>query len=274
MPMKKFEDGTFDGARCEMESGDGLGSSPDGAALRDSSAERRDLAAEERDLQANLRDGLASVADSEERPSSHLPAGRGCERRSARERQLSASDRVDSAIDRRQAAEDRVFARDEIVHEAIDPLTGVMRRRAGLAALERELEHSEQTGEDLVVAFVDTIGLKAINGSRGHAAGDRVLQDVADCLSGGQGEDDVVVRVGGGGFVCSLVGQGVDQADIRFEQIFARLARRSNGARMTVGLASRQRGDSLERLIDRADQVMLGRIFNGRLGAIPPPTET
>jgi diguanylate cyclase (GGDEF)-like protein len=262
--MEKFANGGFDMAQSEMGQGDGLGGAPDAAELRDASADRRDVAAEERDIQANVRDGEAFVADSAERPSSHLPAGREWERRAARERQLSAGDRVDASMDRRQAAEDRLSARDHFAHEAFDPLTGAMRRQPGLAAMSGELARSESAGEDLVVAFVDTIGLKAINGSRGHAAGDRVLQDIADCLSGGRGDDDLVVRIGGGGFVCSLVRQNMDQADRRYDKITARLAGRSNGARMTVGLAARRTGETLEVLIDRADQVMLGRIFTGR----------
>jgi hypothetical protein len=59
----------------------------------------------------------------------------------------------------------------------------------------------------------------------------------------------------------------MDQADRRYARISARLAGRPSGARMTVGLAARQAGDTLETLIDRADQVMLGQIFNGRLAA-------
>ena len=270
MPIKRLESESFGSDRDDMRRGDGLGGAPDAAELRDASADRRDLAADERDIQADVRDGAAFTADAAERPSSHLPAGRGWERRSARERQLSAADRAVSSMDRRRAAEDRTATREHIAHEAIDALTGTMRRDAGLAAMAGELERSVLADDGMVVAFVGTIGLKAINDSRGHAAGDRVLQDIADCLSGDRGEGDFVVRIGGGGFVCSLARQSLDQADLHYAQVLARLARRSNGARVSVGLTSRQQGDSLEILVDRADQVMLGRNFNGRLGVSPP----
>jgi diguanylate cyclase (GGDEF)-like protein len=274
MRTKEIGNEGFDTSRGDMGSGDGLGGPPDAAVLRDASADRRDLAAEERDVEASVRDGAALVADSGERPSSHLPAGRGWERRAARERQLSAGDRVDAAMDRRQAAADRSATRDQQAHDAIDPLTGALRRRPGLAALGRELERSERAGGDLIVAFVDTVGLEEINHSRGHAAGDRVLQDIAECLAGGQGDTDFVMRVGGGGFVCSMVGQTMGQADERYAKILVRLARRANGARMTVGLTARQAGDTVEILVDRADQVMMGRIFNGRLGSGTAPSST
>jgi diguanylate cyclase (GGDEF)-like protein len=270
MPIKKLESESFGSGRDDMGSGDGLGGAPNAARLRDASADRRDLAALERDIEANVRDGAALAADLAERPSSHLPAGRAWERRSARERQLSAADRVGASMDREKAAEDRVATREHIAHEATDALTGTMRREAGLAAIAGELDRSTRADDGLVVAFVGTIGLKAINDSRGHAAGDRVLQDIAECLSGYRGEGDFVVRIGGGGFVCSLSRQTLDQADLRYVQVLARLAGRSNGARVSVGLTARQAGDSLEILVDRADQVMLGHTFNGRLGASPP----
>jgi diguanylate cyclase (GGDEF)-like protein len=268
MPIRKLESESFVSPDA-IGGGDGLGAMPDGARLRDASADRRDLAAAERDIQANARDGAAFDADSAERPSSHLPAGREWERRSALTRQLAASDRVEASFDRRQAAEDRVAARERVAHDAVDALTGTMRREAGLAAIAGELDRSVRAGDDLVVAFVGTIGLKTINESRGHAAGDRVLQDIADCLSGDREEGDFVVRIGGGGFVCSLARRTLDQADLRYAQVLTRLARRPNGARVSIGLTPRQPGDSLEILVDRADQVMLGHVSNGRLGASP-----
>jgi hypothetical protein len=49
----------------------------------------------------------------------------------------------------------------------------------------------------------------------------------------------------------------LDQAHRRYEEISLRLAALSEGARMTVGLALLETGDSLEDLIDRADRAMI-----------------
>ena len=200
------------------------------------------LAADERDLAAEVRDGLAASG----------------EQLSGNQRELAAGEREGAAEDRRQAAEDRQAARHELAFEGLDALTGVMGRRAGLAALQREMDRSERTGEPLVVAFVDTVGLKAINDDSGHAEGDMVLREVASCITEDLRSYDLVTRVGGDEFVCALAGQSVAQARERYEQISLRLAKRSNGAQITVGLAVHEPGISLADLIDRADQAMIG----------------
>jgi GGDEF domain-containing protein len=67
-----------------------------------------------------------------------------------------------------------------------------------------------------------------------------------------------VTRVGGDEVVYTLSGQSVAQADVRSEKMSLHLAEGSSGARMTVGLAALQTGDSLGELVDRADRAMLG----------------
>jgi diguanylate cyclase (GGDEF)-like protein/PAS domain S-box-containing protein len=166
-------------------------------------------------------------------------------------------DRRKAPEDRRQSVRDRESATHELACEGTDSLTGVMRRRVGLAAIQRELDRAERIGEPLVVAFVDAIGLKQVNDTRGHLAGDKILEDIAACITDDLRSYDVVTRVGGDEFICALPGQNAAEAAIRFRQISGRLADRASGARMTVGLAARQRADTLNQLIDRADQAML-----------------
>ena len=212
-----------------------------GSFPRDLAAAGRDLAAERRDQAARARDELAEQGG---------PL-------SPHERWMAARDREASARDRQAAAEDRKAAHRDITDEGIDTLTGVMRRGVGLAAIEREIARAERTGEPLVLVFVDTVGLKRTNDTKGHRAGDRMLREVADCLTADLRSYDVVTRIGGDEFVCALSGQTVEQARVRCDQISARLTERGNGSSITVGLAAYRKGDSLEALIDRADQAML-----------------
>jgi diguanylate cyclase (GGDEF)-like protein/PAS domain S-box-containing protein len=207
---------------------------------RDAAAERRDRAAEGRDIAAQIRDRLLSEGEQD-------PAGPG----------EASQDRRDAADDRRQAAHDRELSSRELANEGIDSLTGVMRRRVGLAAIRREMDRAERTGEPFVLAFVDTVGLKLINDTEGHAVGDRVLRDVADCITETLRRYDLVTRVGGDEFVFTLAETSVPQAEARYAEIAKCLARRSNGAGMTVGLAALVKGDSLAQLVDRADQAMI-----------------
>jgi diguanylate cyclase (GGDEF)-like protein len=255
--MKRPQDEGPNSYDSGMGNADGLGSAPDGPQIRDASAERRDLAAEERDIEANVRDGAASDADSAERPSSHLPAGRDWERRSARERQLSAGDRVDSAMDRKQAADDRESSRRDLAHAGLDHLTGAMSRGAGLAAVRREMDRSERTGEQLVLAFIDAVGLKATNDTEGHAAGDRMLEAIATTIRDDIRPYDFLVRLSGDEFICPHPGQDAKQVHARYEHLSLLLAEGRSKARMTVGLATCRPGDSLDELVERADQAML-----------------
>jgi diguanylate cyclase (GGDEF)-like protein len=210
---------------------------------RDAAAERRDRAAEDRDFAAKVRDGVAAVGENQPR---------------SEERELAARDREEAARDRVHAARDRELASDELANEGIDSLTGAMGRRVGLAAIQREMDRAERSGESLVVAFVDTLGLKAINDSQGHAAGDRALQDVAGCIRSDLRSYDLVTRVGGDEFVCTLSGQSLAEAGARYKKMAVHLAMGPTGAGMTVGLAALRAGDSLESLVDRADRAMIG----------------
>jgi diguanylate cyclase (GGDEF)-like protein len=216
---------------------------PDSISLSD-----RDQAAEERDRQAEGRDVAASVR-------ADLVAA-GTDEGSI-ERDFAATDRTAGAKDRAAAARDRESARHELAYAGLDHLTGAMARGVGLAAIRREMDRAERTGEPLVLAFVDTVGLKAINDTRGHGAGDRVLEDVATSLKQDVRSYDLVARIGGDEFVCTHLGQSADQVAARYDGVSGRLAEGSNGARVTVGLATLRPGDSLGELMERADRAMI-----------------
>ncbi|MCW2966240.1 MAG: diguanylate cyclase, partial [Solirubrobacteraceae bacterium] len=175
----------------------------------------------------------------------------------AAHREEAARDRLLAAHDRQQAALDRAAASEELALEGVDHLTGALRRRIGLAAIQREMDRSLRTGEPLVVGFVDVDGLKAINDAQGHAAGDDLLHKVAESIQEHLRSYDVVTRFGGDEFVCSLAGQDVSGARARFQQISGLIADTVPGATITVGFAARGGADTLDGLIGRADQAMI-----------------
>jgi diguanylate cyclase (GGDEF)-like protein len=247
--------------------------------LRDEAAARRDRLAADRDAAAHARDALAAALDAEiERLDG---AGRGqndgpvtgmdlllhaaddrkraaaSRARAAEQRAAAATDRERADGDRRRAALDRVSAAEELALEGFDHLTGALRRGVGLAAIQREMDRTRRTEERLVVAFIDVDGLKKVNDTRGHAAGDELLNLVARCVKQHLRSYDVMARFGGDEFVCSLSGQDVAGARRRFDQIAIELAQPANHAKITVGFAERQPDDSLDGLIQRADRAML-----------------
>ena len=136
-----------------------------------------------------------------------------------------------------------------------DELTGLLRRGPGLDALEREVQRSRRSGDELVVAFVDVDGLKQVNDRDGHAAGDQLLKAVAQTLTGNLRVYDLVIRWGGDEFVCVLPQAGLEGAARlveALEQDFGRLT----GRTLSVGLAELgqvKEEDGARELIQLAD---------------------
>jgi diguanylate cyclase (GGDEF)-like protein len=136
---------------------------------------------------------------------------------------------------------------------AVDELTGVLRRAAGLAALVREVRRARRFNDlKLVVAFVDVDNLKGVNDTQGHAAGDAVLREFAAALRRRLRAYDLVIRWGGDEFVCSLPQAGLEPAQRALEDIGTELLART-GCSFSCGLAELGPEGDAEDLVARAD---------------------
>lgn len=92
----------------------------------------------------------------------------------------------------------RVEQLDEMAH--MDSLIELPNRRGFMRALERFIDRARRYEESSALLYVDLDGLKAINDSFGHRAGDEALIQVAGLLVGGVRQSDVVARIGGDEF--------------------------------------------------------------------------
>ena len=81
-----------------------------------------------------------------------------------------------------------------------DSLTPVANRRAFVRELSRITSFGERYGATSSVIYFDLNGLKDINDTYGHAAGDAAISKVADVLLEHVRESDVVGRLGGDEF--------------------------------------------------------------------------
>jgi diguanylate cyclase (GGDEF)-like protein len=94
--------------------------------------------------------------------------------------------------------EDRVEQLDLLAHQ--DPLVSLPNRRGFMRELERLVERARRYEEMSALLYVDLDGLKMINDTFGHKAGDEALIQVAQLLVGGLRRSDVVARIGGDEF--------------------------------------------------------------------------
>lgn len=87
-----------------------------------------------------------------------------------------------------------------------DPLTGLANRGFFDAALQSELAIIARQGGSSALLFIDLDRFKLINDSYGHAAGDRLLVQVAELLRGRMRECDLIARFGGDEFTVLVRG--------------------------------------------------------------------
>ncbi len=101
----------------------------------------------------------------------------------------------------------------------LDPLTPVPNRRAFVHELTRVISHAERYGSQWSLAFLDANGLKEINDSYGHAAGDAALVQVAETLVENTRSSDYVGRLGGDEFGVILAEADEATALLKSEQL-------------------------------------------------------
>jgi diguanylate cyclase (GGDEF)-like protein/PAS domain S-box-containing protein len=92
-----------------------------------------------------------------------------------------------------------------------DSLTGLPNRSFFLDTLERMLSRAGRQRTRSALVFLDLDGFKAVNDGLGHAAGDTVLQAMAERLRGGTRSSDLVARIGGDEFIVLV--QNLARAD-------------------------------------------------------------
>jgi diguanylate cyclase (GGDEF)-like protein len=256
-------------AATRLESGrkrDATASARDLAALaRDQAAAARDLAMARRDVDHELDDARAvSAADvimrvAEERRRARDSRVQAAEDRmqAARDREAAATDRERGARDRRQALAEREALARALALTEVDPLTGARTRAAGLADLDRELDRSRRNSSSLVVVYVDAVGLKRLNDSEGHHAGDRLLKRVVALISEHLRPYDLIVRLAGDEFLCAMSNMTLPDARRRFTAIGSALAAASEAGAISTGFAELTGDETATELIARADSQLI-----------------
>jgi len=132
-----------------------------------------------------------------------------------------------SDVTEREQARDLLRVQAERMRElaTTDELTGLLNRRGllGLAPMQQQIAVREQ--RCIIAAYIDLNGMKYVNDTLGHGAGDELLKATADVLRETFRASDVMARVGGDEFaVLAMAATGAD-ATILSERLQANLAR-------------------------------------------------
>jgi diguanylate cyclase (GGDEF)-like protein len=139
----------------------------------------------------------------------------------------------------------------------LDALTGCLNRRGWTEALRAEEQRCSRHGLDAAVVVVDLDGLKAVNDTEGHAAGDRCLIGCGDALRAAVRTEDSVARLGGDEFAVLAV-QTTQRAP---EAVVTHVQRALDAADVnaSLGWALRSRHAGLAGAVTQADRRMLAR---------------
>ncbi|HZU85947.1 MAG TPA: diguanylate cyclase, partial [Anaerolineaceae bacterium] len=93
-----------------------------------------------------------------------------------------------------------------------DPLTGLYNRRYLYETMERELARAVREGSPVGFVMIDVDKFKEINDRHGHAAGDLVLQNLADEMKTQTRASDIVCRYGGEEFLVVMLNATLEGA--------------------------------------------------------------
>lgn len=170
-------------------------------------------------------------------------------------------------IRERRAAEQRIWYLAQ--H---DLLTGLPNRAHFNEVMTRQLALMKRDGKPLAVFCIDLDRFKHVNDTLGHAAGDLLLKQVADRITGMIREGDTLARIGGDEFVLLQTGAPQPEGSAQLAQrIIDRLTEPFDltGSSATVGASigvalAPQDADKADELVSYADIALYRAKANGR----------
>ena len=140
---------------------------------------------------------------------------------------------------------------------ATDALTGLANRRALRRRLTDDLRRARRYGSAVSLLLIDVDGLKNINDTAGHAAGDRAIRRVAEAIALHLREPDFGARLGGDEFAVVMPNTSTSAARHSAERLRAHLAQRAqDGLAVAISVGIATMDPSGQPAIDTADELI------------------
>ncbi len=112
-------------------------------------------------------------------------------------------------------AEEITYYQKELLNKSnTDELTGLPNRRFFQVYAEKQIAQAERNNDKLTLLYIDLDGFKQVNDTSGHAAGDQVLQIMAERFKGFLRKNELMARLGGDEF-CLLIYGDIDKFEIK-----------------------------------------------------------
>jgi diguanylate cyclase (GGDEF)-like protein len=169
------------------------------------------------------------------------------------------------------AAVSNALMRSEIhqrTHAILDPLTGLLNRKALMDRFAELAEQAALTGDSVAIVACDLDQFKTVNDEHGHDRGDVVLKEAAYAIRRNMRSFELVYRLGGEEFLMVLPGASLTEARRLAEHARTALeSARPGGLSVTVsmGVAAAQGADvTFESLFQRADEALYQAKRDGR----------
>jgi diguanylate cyclase (GGDEF)-like protein/PAS domain S-box-containing protein len=161
---------------------------------------------------------------------------------------------------------------DELEQDVFrDTLTGVGSRKLLEIKIKSAITEYHQHQISFGLLFLDIDHFKAVNDTYGHQEGDLVLQNTAKNMTGHLRDTDICGRWGGEEFIAILFNVNLKSLSRIAEKLRAMIANSTvtiSGEQISVtasiGAALVRKGDTMEDIIERADQLMYQSKQGGR----------
>lgn len=156
----------------------------------------------------------------------------------------------------------------------IDALTNLPNRRSFDTRLQKAFDLFQETGEVFGIVAIDIDHFKQFNDAFGHAVGDEVLRIVGSLLRHSVKKTDFAARCGGEEFTIILpktplegsvfVGEKVRALFSNKKFKLVRTGKYVGTITVSAGISAIRSGDTMESVVDRADQALYLAKHSGR----------